>query len=173
MAARKVEGVFSNSASSCDNACLSANSSGDFAAELFAPQNRSDMLARAEIKMLGISATNTTEIMFARSVEVAGRVLLRSTDETSVAAKLSFRRPSRIPGAPEYVVNVTAAAGKRAGEPAFRVRLLPNIDDVKLVPLPIPFAAPDQKALDRRIRQEERCREAICSYFVEVRPLLS
>lgn len=112
-----------------DNACFSASSSGDFAAELFAPQNRSDMLARAEIKMLGISASNTTEIMFARSVEVAGRVLLRSTDETSVAAKLSFRRPSRIPGAPDYVVNATAAAGKKAGEPAFRVRLLPNVDD--------------------------------------------
>jgi hypothetical protein len=110
-----------------ENACFAQTSRGEFAAELFAPQSRSDMLARAEIQMLGISADNKTELMFAQSIEVTGRVLLRATDQASIAARLTFRRASRIPGASDYVVNVNAAAGKRAGEMAFQVRLLPNL----------------------------------------------
>jgi hypothetical protein len=108
-----------------EHACFGA-ATGEFSAELFAPQSRRDMLARAEIQRLGITPEGHADIMFARSVEVTGSVLLRSTDPTSVAAKVVFRRPSRIPGAPDYVVSVDAAAGKGPGEMAFRVRLLPN-----------------------------------------------
>ena len=102
---------------------------GEFAAELFAPQTRTDMLARAEVEMLDISDQNEVDVMFGRSIEVTGRVLLHATDETSVAARVLFQRPSRIPGAPDYAVTVDAAAGKRRGEVAFRARLLPNEAD--------------------------------------------
>jgi len=113
-----------------DHLCY-GDASGEFAAELFAPQMRTDMLARAEVTMLDISEQNQVDVMFGRSITVSGRVLLRSTDQTSVAARVVFQRPSRIPGAPDYSVTVDAVAGKREGESAFQARILPNIEGEK------------------------------------------
>jgi hypothetical protein len=111
-----------------DKQCFAA-SPGDlqFSAELFAPENKPDMLARAEVPALAIDEnTMRVNVMFARSIRVEGRVLLHNWDTLSAAAKVVFRRPSRIKGAPDYEVAVDAMPGKVAGEAAFSARILPN-----------------------------------------------
>ncbi len=108
------------------NACFGGAQTVDFAAELFAPPNRNDMLARHEILDLDVTTAGDVSVMFGPSIEITGRVLLRSNDALSAAAKVVFRRPSRIAGAPDYLVTVDALPGMAKNEAAFRARLTPN-----------------------------------------------
>src|SRR5262249_48927078 len=111
----------------CHDGSCSDLTSGSFDAELFAPTSRTDLPARGEVG-LDIQKGNV-QIVFDPSIEVRGRVVVRNdSHELSVAAQVSFRRPSRIKGAPDYVVTVDALAGKIDGEAAFTARLVPNND---------------------------------------------
>jgi hypothetical protein len=115
----------------CTNGYCFGAPSIQFSAELFAPEGRTDMLAHAEIPALAIDQTGTTDIMFGKSIEVSGRILLRSDDQKSVAAKVVFHRPSRIPGAPDYVVTVNAASGLTMNQVGYSARIVPNAGDEK------------------------------------------
>lgn len=111
-----------------EGACYDKNTRATFAAELFAPETQTEMLPRAELEELVISGNEAT-VMFVGSVLVEGRIVLRVDDELSVAAKVTFSRKSRIDGAPDYVVTTKALGGRRAGEVAFRTRLVPTVGD--------------------------------------------
>lgn len=117
--------------------CFAAPTSLQLAAEVFAPANRPDMLARAEIKPLAVDSGHVT-VMFVPSIEYSGRVVLHSNDPLSAAAKVVFHRASRIPGAPDYEVVVDAMPDKGPGEAAFTARLVQNMPgetyDIQIYP---------------------------------------
>lgn len=111
-----------------EGACYDRTTGAQFAAELWAPDTRTDMLPRAELTELVIGADNEANVMFVESFEYSGRVLLRVSDEQSVAARVIVSRPSRIAGAPDYVVFARAEGGKLAGQKGFSIRLPPARD---------------------------------------------
>lgn len=103
-----------------------------FAAMLFPPVEGRPDLAPTEIVQLSIdSAGNVEDLVFAESALVSGRVVLDcgmtpspGCDPTrSIAARITFSRPSRIPGQPPYTRSVTSVAGREAGESSFSVAL--------------------------------------------------
>lgn len=96
-------------------------------AELFPPAALGMELARSDLGEIGISPDGTIEnLTFLPSVRVAGRVVLAGEPDLSVSARIVFRRASRIPGGPDYVVTAQAQPGKRPGETGFVARLVPN-----------------------------------------------
>jgi hypothetical protein len=116
------------SGQTCHDGSCSDLTSGSFDAELFAPPSRTDLPARAEV---GLDIQQGTfQVVFAQPVDVHGRIVLRFVDQSapSVAGQVSFRRPSRIKGAPDYVVTVDALAGVPPDQPSYIARLLPGSD---------------------------------------------
>lgn len=109
----------------------------ELAAVLVPPEGRSD-LTTAEIDPLPISQGGEAALSFGAAVSVTGRVVLRAGDSTSVAARVYFQRPSRIPGADPYSVEVKAQGGKQPGEIGFRAMVAANVAgeayDVTVVP---------------------------------------
>jgi hypothetical protein len=97
-----------------------------FAAEVFPPETNS-ALARTEIQSLQITQNGTVQVSFAPSILVTGRVVIHAHDGVSVAASVTFHRPSRIQGVADYTVTVPAIAGKQSGEIGFSARLTPNV----------------------------------------------
>ncbi len=63
---------------------------------------------------------------FATPIEVSGRVVLGNDPSQPVPAQVVFRRPSRIPGAADYVVTVESHMGVGPEGPSFTARLLPT-----------------------------------------------
>lgn len=108
-----------------DHLCYGSPPAIPLAAELYPSEERAGDLARAEVTELAIDKRGEFELAFADSVVVEGRVVLFG-ETTSAAAKLVFRRPSRIPGAPDYVVTTDSEPGRPEGESSFRVRLIPT-----------------------------------------------
>jgi hypothetical protein len=107
-----------------DHVCYGNPPATPFEALLTPPQDRPD-LAPTELPFV---ATGQGDFVaaFAPSIAVSGRVVLSSDPSTTVAAHLVFRRPSRIKGAPDYVVSVDSTPGiADASAPSFTARLVP------------------------------------------------
>jgi hypothetical protein len=124
--------------------CLSA-SSLTFSAELYPPPQRSD-LAPTELATLVVTKDGTVKAAFAPSVEVKGRVVLFPSTLFSIPATVTFRRPSRIPGAPDYAVSVTAQSGSDGTGAGFRVRLPPNVEGETYEVIVVPDSAKANRA---------------------------
>lgn len=106
--------------------CYGNPPSLDFAAVLVPPDDRDD-LTMTEIESVSIAPDGEAALAFGAPIAVTGRVVLKDGDETSVAARVYFQRPSRIPGADPYSVEVTAQAGKHPGEIGFRAAVAANV----------------------------------------------
>jgi hypothetical protein len=107
-----------------DHICYGNPPATMFLAELTPPLGRTD-LAPTELPF-EVTSQGDFIAAFAPSIAVSGRVVLSSDPGTTVAAHLVFRRPSRIKGAPDYVVSVDSTAGVAdAAAPSFTTRLVP------------------------------------------------
>jgi hypothetical protein len=112
-----------------DGICVGPTSL-EFGAILVPPEGRTDLVI-TELSLLDIDGQGRlTNASFGPSVRVRGRIVLNSTMEPSVAASITFRRPSLIPGGRDYVVTATALGGVLPDdpEPAFDVLLPPTGD---------------------------------------------
>ncbi|MBI4508329.1 MAG: hypothetical protein HY698_01755 [Deltaproteobacteria bacterium] len=138
-----------DSGEACDQGiCFGNPPALTFAAELFPPPGYPE-LARTEIPRLDIAQDGTvSNLHFAKTVRVTGRVVLASDTRISVAATITFRRPSRIPGASDTLVTVTSLPGVDEKGIAFKVFLVPtdptNPDDryeITVYPAPVAYMA--------------------------------
>lgn len=111
----------------CSEGLCLGTSSLTFSAELYPPPYQSN-LAPTELTILDITKEGRVTAEFASSVEVVGRVVLAPSTIVSIPATVTFRRPSRIPGAPDYVVSVPAQSSADRDHVGFRARLAPNQD---------------------------------------------
>jgi hypothetical protein len=112
--------------------CWGNPPSRTFAAMLLPPVDGRPDLAPTEIVELAIdNAGNVGNLSFAESALVSGRVVLDcglnpsfECDPTrSIAARITFSRPSRIPGQPAYTRSANSVIGREAGESSFSVAL--------------------------------------------------
>jgi hypothetical protein len=107
-----------------DHICYGNPPATVFLAELTPPLGRTD-LAPTELPF-EVTSQGDFVAAFAPSIAVSGRVVLASDPATTVAAHLVFRRPSRIKGAPDYVVSGDSSAGVAdPTAPSFATRLVP------------------------------------------------
>ena len=133
-----------------------------FASVIIPPSDRDD-LAIAEIETLHITDKGEATLEFGVSATVSGRVVVLAGDTDSIAARLTFERPSRIPGAAAVTVDVHADDGRPGGQAAYRATVAPTRgdevytltvvpDDASLapplvLPLPVPASAKQDLAL--------------------------
>lgn len=94
-----------------------------FGAVLLPPEGRIDLVP-TEIPSLSITRDGTIEdLAFADTVTLSGRVVLAVDRGSSVAAQIKVRRPSALPGGPDYTRSVLAAESANTGELGFSVAL--------------------------------------------------
>jgi hypothetical protein len=113
--------------------CRSGNCFGpppalDFASVIIPPSDRDD-LAIAEMETLHISDRGEATLEFGAAATASGRVLLHTGDPVSIAGRVTFERPSRIPGAAAISVEVHADDGRPGGQAAYRATLAPTRGD--------------------------------------------
>jgi hypothetical protein len=110
-----------------DHICYGNLPAAALSAIVSPPIERTD-LAPTEIVDFTPSGLGSYSVSFADTIELAGRVVLTDHPEVSVAARMVFRRRSRLPGGPDLVITTTSAAGKVGSEPSFRVQVPPSAD---------------------------------------------
>ncbi len=109
-----------------DHICYGNPPATTFQAQLDAPLDRLD-LAPTE-QPFSVTPQGDFVASFAPSITVSGRVVLGADPGSTVAAHLVFRRPSRIKGAPDQVVNVESVANVNHPDAAsFSTTLLPTL----------------------------------------------
>lgn len=111
-----------------DNLCYGNPPNEHLAVELYPPSGASGIV-RTDIDNVTISQAGDVALAFVQPVTLTGRVVLASDPGLSIAAKIVFRRASRIPGGPDVVVSVDAAPGMMGSDHAFTAQLLPNVDN--------------------------------------------
>jgi hypothetical protein len=109
-----------------DHICYGDPPKTAFEAELTPPLDRPD-LAPCEQSFMATEQGDFV-LEFAPTIEVSGRVVLTADPTTTVPAHLVFRRPSRIKGAPDYVVATDSIPDSANPDAAsFSLRLVPTM----------------------------------------------
>lgn len=108
-----------------------------FGAKLEPPEDYPELVP-TEVPIISISDDGTVDgLEFSDHVTLSGRVLLACDDNgdpsicdpnSSIAAQISVRRPSAIPGAPAYEIGVIATDGVAPGTAAFTLRVPPTLE---------------------------------------------
>ncbi len=124
-----------------------------FGAKLVPPEGRTDQVMTELPELMIDDHGQVINASFGSTVRVTGRVVLNGAMEKSVAASLTFRRPSRIRGGRDYVVSVTSTGGLDPSDPTpgFEV-LLPPTEGGELYEVLI---RPDNGDLYRPVNQPD------------------